>query len=200
MARKTKLKLHSHAALGCSSFHYTSLTVDSSENQETYVVIRMTPQTFKTRTFVLVCPSQTAAQYKPGKRPLECTRLAWGAGMSSHSSLSWNSGPHTCYTTKSHVGLVLPLGSHTLSWPRFVWWLFQVTTTSQARKGWGAGQATGKHNLEALHVWITAPKLHGPSSGYKLSCFLSRMKQSLKEVSKPGYWEATAQRKQNSYG
>lgn len=135
-----------------------------------------------------------------GKRPLECTRLAWGAEMNSHSSawpsVSWNSGLHTCYTTNWHVGLVLPLGSHTLSWPRFVWWVFWVTTTGQARKGWGAGEATGKHNLEALHVWITAPKLHGRSSAYRLSCFLSRMKQSLKEFSKAGYWEETVQGKQ----
>lgn len=168
------------------------------------MVNRMTPQTFKTSMLVLVCPSKTAAQYKPGKRSLECTRLAWGAGITSHSSawpsVSWNSGHHTCYTTNSHVGLVLALGSHTLSWPRFVWWLFWVTTTGQVRKRWGAGQTTGKHNLEALHVWIIAPKLHGPSSGYKLSCFLSSMKQSLRESSKAGYWDATAQGKQNSYG
>lgn len=40
--------------------------------------------------------------------------------------------------------------------------------------------------------WITAPKWYSPSPEYKLSCFISRVKQVLEGVSKVVCWEAAA--------
>lgn len=85
--------------------HFSLYVCDPSENQWTYMVNMMTLQIFTTSMLILVCPSETAASYKPEKRFLECAKLARGAGISSHPS-AWSStsgyyGPCTHYTPNS---------------------------------------------------------------------------------------------------
>lgn len=133
---------------------------DPSANQRSSgAVDRMTLHPFITSMLSLVCPSQTVACYGQDEGLLECTRLPRGAGsaptLQCWPSASWNSRPRTRYTPKSHGALVLPQVGHNLSWakpPLFNERLVWVTTTSQVRKGWGAGRGTSKHDLEALPV------------------------------------------------
>lgn len=132
---------------------------DPSANQRSGAVDSVTLHPFITGMLSLVCPSQTVACYGQDEGLLECTRLPRGAGpaptLQGWPSASWNSGPRMRYTPKSHGALVPPQVGHNLSWakpPLFNERLAWVTTTSQVRKGWGAGWGTSKHGLEALPV------------------------------------------------
>lgn len=151
----------------------------------------MTLQTFITSTLGLVCPSQTAACYGWDEGLPECTRLPRGAGsaptLQCWPSASWNSGPHTRYTPNNHRALVLPHVGHNLSWakpPLFNERLAWVTTTSQVRKGWGAGRGTSKHDLEGLPVLDNCSQAVQSLPWVRAQLFISRMKQVLEGASK----------------